>query len=53
MVIIMAKSENPEIEWKALDMFWAEQYEADYGCLFISSVHTGINLPAPLIEATD
>jgi hypothetical protein len=32
------KKNNTEIDWNALDRHWAEQYEDEFGHLFITSI---------------
>jgi hypothetical protein len=34
MMQIAKRNMNTEIDWNALDICWAEQYEEDYGHLF-------------------
>ncbi|MCZ7403017.1 MAG: hypothetical protein O8C61_12410 [Candidatus Methanoperedens sp.] len=55
MSIIMKTTKriiNKEIDWNALDIGWAEQYDEDYGNLFYGLYDHKISTSAPNIEAS-
>lgn len=35
MMETIKRNRNTKMDWNALDRFWAEQYETDYGIFFI------------------
>lgn len=52
VILIMQKEKNNaylNIDWPALDKFWADQYEDDYGChfsnMYFNSIKTYIHTP--------
>jgi hypothetical protein len=37
IVMMMANKQNSIIDWDALDVYWTEMYEEDYGHFFYNS----------------